>query len=72
LSASGLAVLIGIAEETGKCVYVARRADGLFRATAMPEIAVPFPFRCTTTSAVHPANSIAIHRRRSARQAGAL
>jgi len=58
LPASGLAILIGIAQETGKRVDVARSAGGLFGATTMPKIAVPFPLRRTTTSAVHPTKGL--------------
>jgi hypothetical protein len=64
--------LIHLAHETGKLVNIARRAYSFLRATAMPEIAVPFPFRCATARTVHPADAIAIYRRRSAGHAGAL
>jgi hypothetical protein len=64
--------LINIAQEPCECVDVAGSAGGLFGATAMPEVSVPFPLRCTTAGAVHPANAIAFHRGRSAWKAGAL
>ena len=55
--------LVNIAQETCKVVDEARRADGLFGATAMPEVSVLFPLRCTTAGTVHPANAIACYRR---------
>jgi hypothetical protein len=61
-----------IARHTGKLVDVTRSIGGVLRATAMPEIAVPFPLRCATAGTVHPAYTIALHRRRSAGQASAL
>src|SRR5258707_5938395 len=36
---------IGAADETDKLVHVTRGIVGVFRATAMPEVAVPFSFR---------------------------
>src|SRR5205823_3862885 len=64
--------LINIAQEPCECVDVAGSAGGLFDATAMPEVSVPFPLRCATPGAVHPADLIAPHCRRSAGQPGAL
>src|SRR3982074_348466 len=61
-----------IARHTGKLVDVTRSIGGVLRATAMPEIAVPFPLRCATAGTVHPAYTKALHRRRSAGQASAL
>ena len=63
---------IGAADETDKLVHVTRGIVGVFRATAMPEVAVPFSFRRATARAVHPADLIAIYRWRPAGQAGAL
>jgi hypothetical protein len=63
---------IGAPHETSKLVDVARRLDDLLRATALPEIAIPLPFRCAPTGTVHPANAITTDRRRSAGQTRAL
>jgi len=49
--------------------HVASGRGGVLRATAMPEIAVPFSLRCATAGAVHPADAKAIYRWRSAGQA---
>ena len=63
---------IAAAPETGKLVDVTRGVNGFFRATTMPEIAVPFPLRRATAGTVHPADLIAIYRWRPAGQTGAL
>src|SRR3954447_14037955 len=63
---------IAIAHETGERVDIAGGAAGLLGATAMPEVSVLLPLRCSAASTMHPTNAIALHGRRSARQPGSF
>jgi hypothetical protein len=63
---------LGTARKTGKLVDVTQRSGGILCTTAMPEIAVRFPLRRTTSGSMHATHTTAAHGRRTARLASPL